>query len=600
MTQRIEDYALIGNMRSVALVGRDGSIDWLCLPRFDSDACFAALLGEPENGRWLIAPQQPLRKVSRCYRDETLVLETTFETAFGTVALIDFMPLPREGNQVIDVVRIIEGRHGRVPMCMEAIFRFGYGRVAPWVRRHDKGLQAVVGPDTLQLCTPLRLHGRDKSTVAEFSVAAGERVPCVLTWHLSWQEAPEVRDAEAALEQTQRWWREWSRRCEMQGEHREAVVRSLITLKALTDADTGGMVAAPTASLPERIGGGRNWDYRYTWLRDATFTLYALLLSGYREEACRWREWLLRAVAGDPEKLQVMYGIGGERRLPEYELGWLKGYEDSRPVRIGNSAHTQVQLDVYGEVMDGLYTARRHGIRPNDDSWSVQRKLLAYLQDHWRDKGRGIWEMRGPPRHFTHSKVMAWAAFDRGVKAVENFDLDGEVEHWRALRNTIHKEVCEKAFSKKRNAFVQYYGGETLDAALLLMPLVGFLSPEDPRIKGTVAAIQRNLMSNGFVMRYSQAGDGDGLPGGESAFLLCSFWLVDNLAMTGREAEARELFERLLTVRNDVGLLAEEYDPLRRRLLGNFPQAFSHVGLINSAHNLWLESQGPAKCRSYR
>lgn len=597
MSQRIEDYALIGNMRSVALVGRNGSIDWLCLPRFDSDACFAALLGERENGRWLIAPKATPKKITRRYRDETLILETLFETDSGTVALIDFMPLPRDGREIVDLVRIVEGRQGRVPMQMEAIFRLGYGKVAPWVRAHDYGLQAVVGPDALQLRTPLELRGEDKTTVAEFTVSAGERIPCVLTWHVSWRDAPAARDADQALEEAQQWWCNWSARCEVRGEYRAPMVRSLITLKALTDSDTGGMVAAPTTSLPEQIGGTRNWDYRYTWLRDATFTLYALLLSGYREEARQWREWLLRAVAGDPEKIQIMYGIGGERRLPEHELDWLSGYENSRPVRVGNGAHTQTQIDIYGEVMDGLYTARRHDIQPNDDTWYVQLELLKYLEDHWRDKGSGIWEMRGPPRDFTHGKVMAWVAFDRAVKAIENFRLEGDAAHWRALRKNVHDEVCEKGFNKPRNSFVQYYGGDALDASLLLMPLVGFLPPEDARIKGTVEAIQKNLMNDGFVMRYSQTEGGDGMEGNEGAFIICSFWLADNLALMGRKDEARELFDRLLAIRNDVGLLAEEYDPRQRRLLGNFPQAFSHVGLINTAHNLSLEGTGPAKHR---
>jgi GH15 family glucan-1,4-alpha-glucosidase len=483
---------------------------------------------------------------------------------------------------------------------MEAIFRFGYGKVAPWVRRHDYGIQAIVGPDALQLRTPLDLHGRDKTTVSEFTVAAGERVPCVLTWHVSWRKAPAACDADAALERTASWWRDWSAHCKVRGKYREPVVRSLITLKALTDRDTGGMVAAPTTSLPEQIGGERNWDYRYTWLRDATFTLYALLLSGFKEEARQWREWLLRAAAGDPEKLQIMYGIGGERRLPEHEIDWLCGYEGSRPVRIGNGAHTQTQIDIYGELMDGLYTARRHGLQPDDDTWHIQLELLKYLEDHWRDKGSGIWEMRGPPRDFTYGKVMAWVAFDRAVKAIENFGLEGDAAHWRALRKTVHDEVCEKGFNSQRNAFVLYYGGDTLDAALLLMPLVGFLPPDDPRIEGTVEAIQKNLMSDGFVMRYSPAEAGDGVAGSEGAFIICSFWLADNLALMGREDEARELFDRLLAIRNDVGLLAEEYDPRQKRLLGNFPQAFSHIGLINTAYNLSLEETGPAKRRPHR
>ncbi|HET7371038.1 MAG TPA: glycoside hydrolase family 15 protein [Gammaproteobacteria bacterium] len=598
MAQRIEDYALIGNMRSAALVGRDGSIDWLCLPRFDSDACFAALLGERENGRWLIAPEEETKKVTRCYRSETLILETTFETESGIVKLIDFMPLPREDADVLDLVRIVEGVKGKVPMRMEAIFRFGYGLVTPWVRRTEYGLGAIVGPDALHLHTPLDLQGKDKTTVAEFTVSAGERIPCVLDWHLSYHNPPEPCDAADMLEETEQWWRDWSSRCPTEGEWREPVVRSLITLKALTDSETGGMVAAATTSLPEQIGGERNWDYRYTWLRDATFTLYAMLLSGYKDEARKWREWLLRAAAGDAEKLQIMYGVAGDRRLPEQELEWLSGYEGSTPVRIGNGAYTQTQIDIYGEVMDGLYTARRHGLQPDDDTWRVQLELLKYLENHWRDEDSGIWEMRGPPRDFTFSKVMAWVAMDRAVKAIERYGLEGDVAHWRMLRDTIHDEVCEKGFNKKRNTFVQYYGGEGLDAALLMMALVGFLPPEDPRIKGTVEAIQKDLMQDGFVMRYTQEEGGDGVAGSESAFIVCSFWLADNLAMMGRQDEARTLFERLLAIRNDVGLLAEEYDPHTKRLLGNFPQAFSHVGLINTAHNLTLHKAGPAEHRA--
>ncbi|HET6725005.1 MAG TPA: glycoside hydrolase family 15 protein [Gammaproteobacteria bacterium] len=595
---RIEDYALIGNMRSVALVGRDGSMDWLCLPRFDSDACFCALLGDRGNGRWLIAPANSIKKTTRRYRGETLILETLFETESGTVALIDFMPLPRKDTNVVDVIRIVEGRDGKVPMQMEAIIRFGYGAIAPWVRRQDYGLQAIVGPDALQLRTPVEMHGKDKTTVSEFEVGAGERVPFVMTWHLAYRDAPPANDADAALEETETWWQEWSSQCEVEGKYREPVIRSLITLKALTDSETGGMVAAATTSLPEQIGGERNWDYRYTWLRDATFTLYAMLLSGYKDEACKWREWLLRAAAGDADKLQIMYGIAGDRLLPEQELHWLSGYEGSRPVRVGNGAYTQTQIDIYGEVMDGFHSARHYGIEPDDDTWRVQLELLKFLEDHWGDEGSGIWEMRGPPRDFTYGKVMSWVAFDRAVKAIERYGLEGDADHWRMLRDTVHGEICEQAYDKKRNTFVQYYGGESLDASLLMMPLVGFLPPDDERIKGTVAAIQNNLMQDGFVMRYSQAKDSDGVSGTESAFIICSFWLADDLAMMGRRDEARELFDRLLSIRNDVGLLSEEYDPKTHRLLGNFPQAFSHVGLINTAHNLSLQKKGPAEHRA--
>jgi GH15 family glucan-1,4-alpha-glucosidase len=598
MAQHIEDYAVIGNMRSTALIGRDGSMDWLCLPRFDSDAVFAALIGERENGRWLIAPREQPKRVTRCYRGETPILETTFETDSGVVTLTDFMPLPRPDENVVDVIRFVECKSGNVPMQMEVIFRFGYGLIAPWVRRHDFGLEAIVGPDALQLRTPLDVQGKDKTTVAEFTVSAGDKIPCVLTWYRSYHKAPAACDADQAFNKIEQWWLDWSGQCPVQGEWREPAIRSLITLKMLTNTETGGMVAAATTSLPEQIGGERNWDYRYTWLRDATFTLYALLLSGYDKEARQWREWLLRAAGGDPEKLQIMYGIAGDRRLPEHELAWLTGYEGSRPVRIGNGAYTQVQIDVYGELMDGLHAARRHGIETDGDTWQVQLELLKYLENHWRDKGSGIWEMRGPPRDFTYGKVMAWVAFDRAVKAIERYGLEGDAEKWRMLCRTVHDEVCAKGFNKKRNTFVQYYGGDALDASLLLLPLVGFLPPDDERIRGTVAAIQKNLMREGFVMRYSQEESGDGLSGSEGAFLICSFWLIDNLAMMGRKDEARELFERLLAVRNDVGLLAEEYDPTMHRMLGNFPQAFSHVGLINCIHNLSEERTGPAEHRA--
>jgi GH15 family glucan-1,4-alpha-glucosidase len=586
MAQHIEDYALIADMRTAAQVGRNGSIDWLCLPRIDSDACFAALVGEPENGRWLIAPDEPVKRVTRRYRGETLVLETVFETDSGSVALIDFMPVERNGQSVADLVRIVEGREGEVPMQLELILRFGYGKVAPWVTRRDFGLNAVVGPDALQLRTPLDVHGKNKTTVANFTVNAGERIPCVLTWHLSYGKAPEPIDAERALNHTERFWRDWANQCNVEGEYRESVVRSLLTLKALTNAETGGMVAAATTSLPEQLGGERNWDYRYTWLRDATFTLYALLASGYEKEAVQWRQWLLRAAAGDPENLQIMYGIDGARRLPESELGWLSGYEGSKPVRIGNGAYTQTQIDVYGEVMDGLHVALRHDLEPNDDTWHIQIELLKHLEKHWHDKDSGIWEMRGPPRHFTHSKMMAWVAFDRAVKTIENYGRDGDSTGYRAIADTIHHEICEKGFDAERNTFVQYYGGEALDAALLLMPLVGFLPADDSRVVGTVDAINKNLTQDGFVMRYSQEVAGDGVSGTESPFIICSFWLADDLALMGRYDEARDLFERLLAIRNDVGLLSEEYDPRTRRLIGNFPQAFSHVGLINTAHNL--------------
>lgn len=596
MASRIEDYALIGNTHTVALVGRDGAIDWLCLPRLDSAACFAALLGKRENGRWTIHPAERPRSVERRYRGDTLILETAFETESGRAVLIDFMPLP-EAGQPTRLVRLVRGERGTVPMRLEAIFRFDYGRVVPWVRRRDYGLRAIAGPEAVELFTTLPLRGRDKTTVADFTVSAGETVACTLVWspsHLPPAAPPEpLRD----LAETEAYWSTWSRRCTAGGEWRDAIMRSLITLKALTYSPTGGIAAAATTSLPELPGGVRNWDYRYCWLRDATFTLYGLLISGYRDEAQAWREWLLRAVAGEPSKLQIMYGLAGERRLPEYELSWLSGYAGSRPVRVGNAAHTQSQLDVYGEVMDAFHCAHSHGIRTSDDAWRVQAVLLDFLEGHWREPDSGIWEARGAPRRYTYSSVMAWVAIDRAVKAVERFGLRGPVERWRALRQEMHDEICAKGFNAERNTFVQAFDSVTLDASLLLMPLVGFLPAGDPRIRGTVEAIERGLVSDGLVLRYSTQGDADGLPSGEGTFLTCSFWLADNLAMMGRYDDARALFERLLSLRNDVGLLAEEYDPRTRRQLGNFPQAFSHVGVINTAHNLTL-ARGPAEQRA--
>jgi GH15 family glucan-1,4-alpha-glucosidase len=596
MVSRIEDYALIGNTRTVALVGRDGSIDWLCLPRLDSSACFAALLGKRENGRWTIHPAEKPRAVERRYRGETLVLETAFETDSGRVTIIDFMPLPAGGGPA-RIVRLVRGERGTVPMRLEAAFRFDYGRVVPWVRRTDHGLRAIAGPEAIRLFTPLPLRGRDKTTIAEFTVSAGQTIPCTLTWtpsHLPEHTAPDpLRD----LAETEAFWSDWSGRCNASGEYRDAVIRSLITLKALTYSPTGGIAAAATTSLPEQLGGVRNWDYRYCWLRDTTFTLYALLISGYQDEARAWREWLLRAVAGEPSKLQIMYGLAGERRLSEYELPWLSGYAGSRPVRVGNAAHTQSQLDVYGEVMDAFHCAHGHGIQTDDDAWRVQSVLLNYLEGHWQDTDSGIWEARGAARRYTYSSVMTWVAFDRAVKAVERFGQRGPAERWRALRQKMHDEICAQGFDTARNSFAQYFGGKSLDASLLLMPLVGFLPASDPRIQGTVEAVQRDLVSDGLVLRYVAEGDADGLPPGEGTFLACSFWLADNLALMGRDEEARVLFERLLSLRNDVGLLAEEYDPRARRQLGNFPQAFSHVGVINTAHNLMLR-RGPAERRA--
>jgi GH15 family glucan-1,4-alpha-glucosidase len=598
MSTRIEDYALIGNTYTVALVGRDGSIDWLCMPRFDSGACFAALLGTPENGRWLIAPDAEVVAVRRQYRGDTLVLETEFDMAGGErVAIIDFMPICEQDGR-IDLIRIVEGRRGVVPMSMEAVFRFDYGRIVPWVRSRDYGLSAVAGPDALQLRTPVPMHGENLKTVASFQVAEGERIPFTLTWYPSHLDESDERDPLKLLDETEEYWRQWSVRCQHVGKWRPQVIRSLITLKALTFSPTGGMVAAPTTSLPEWIGSVRNWDYRYCWLRDATFTLYALLSSGYSDEATAWGAWLLRAIAGQPDQIQTMYGLAGERRLTELELPWLPGYENSAPVRIGNAAHNQFQLDVYGEIFDVFHVARRYGFAPGDDGWNVALVLMDFVEQHWREPDEGIWEVRGPRRHFTHSKVMAWVAADRAVKAVERYGREGPVDRWRTLRDTIHADVCRNGFSADRNAFVQYYGADTLDASVLMMPLVGFLPATDPRIVGTVEAIQRDLVDEGLVRRYSTNDPGvDGLPPGEGAFLPCTFWLADNLAMMGRYDEARAIFERLVGLCNDVGLLSEEYDPRAKRHLGNFPQAFTHVFLINTAHNLTREA-GPAHERA--
>ncbi len=598
MGLRIEDYALIGNTRTAALVGRDGSIDWLCMPRFDSGACFAALLGDRENGRWLLAPRGKIRKVRRHYRESTLVLETEFETSEGVVAISDFMPIQESGYQV-DLVRVVEGRKGTVSMRMEAVFRFDYGSIVPWVRRRDHGLSAIAGPDALRLRSPVRMFGQDFRTLAEFTVGERQTIPFTLTWFPSHEQEPGHKHPIHMLAETESWWRKWAAQCSIAaGPWRDAVVRSLITLKALTYGPTGGIVAAPTTSLPESMGGSRNWDYRYCWLRDATFTLYALLVAGYTEEAQAWREWLLRAVAGEPQKLQIMYGLAGERRLSEMEIPWLKGYEASTPVRIGNAAHGQFQLDVYGEVMDAMHTARAHGIEADADAWEVLKVIMDFLETGWREPDNGIWEVRGPHRHFTFSKVMAWVAADRAVKAVERHGHRGPIEKWRALREQIRKDVMAHAFNRELNAFVQYYGGETLDASTLLIPLVGFLPASDPRVVGTLEAIERNLMRDGLVMRYGSNSEVDGLPEGEGAFLACSFWYADNLVLMGRYDDARGVFERLLSLRNDVGLLSEEYDTRAKRMLGNFPQAFSHVALINTAHNLTTVARGPAHTRS--
>jgi GH15 family glucan-1,4-alpha-glucosidase len=582
----IEDYALLGDTNTAALVSRSGSIDWLCAPRFDSPACFAALLGGPEHGRWLIAPEGAPVATRRRYRERSLVLETEFETDEGAVRLIDFMPCPPSDERV-DVLRVVRGVRGTVPMRMELVMRYDYGRIVPWVRRADDGLRAVAGPESLRLRAPVKLVNRDFATRAQFSVSAGESAAFALTWNRSHRPVPREPDIERALETTDAWWRKWGERFVGRGPWRDAVARSLITLKALTYAPTGGIVAAPTTSLPEQLGGVRNWDYRFCWLRDAAFTLYALLSSGFVEEARAWRGWLLRAVAGQPEQLQVLYGVAGERRLPEMELDWLPGYAGSAPVRTGNAAHGQVQLDAYGSIMDMMHVARKHKVDYDHEAWRVERVLLDALESRWREPDASIWEVRGPPRQFTYSKVLAWVAFDRAVKAVEVHGLKGPAERWRKLRDAVHRDVCANGYDAKRKAFVQYYGASALDASLLMIPKIGFLPPSDPRVAGTVEAVRRELTVDGFVQRYLQQDDGvDGLSPGEGAFLPCTFWLADNLAMMGRRDEAREVFERLLAVRNDVGLLAEEYDPRLRRQLGNFPQALSHIALINTAQNL--------------
>lgn len=593
MGLRIEEYAMVGDCETAALIGRNGSVDWLCFPRFDSPACFAALLGNEDNGRWLLQPQGDIAEVRRRYRDQTLVLDTEFRTASGVAAVVDFMPTRTEAP---DLVRIVEGRRGEVRMRMVLTIRFDYGSIVPWVRRTENGLYAIAGPDSLHLQSPVPVHGQNMHSVAEFTVREGDRVPFILTWCPSHRQRPDRQDPFKSLKATEQWWQDWSSHCRYDGLWRDHVMRSLITLKALTYAPTGGLVAAPTTSLPEQIGGSRNWDYRYCWVRDATFTLTALMTGGYTEEASRWREWLVRAVAGMPSQTQIMYGIGGERRLTELELPWLAGYEGSRPVRIGNAASNQHQLDVYGELMDALGYATKAGLPPDENAWRVQAAILNFLESDWKHPDEGIWEMRGPRRHFTHSKIMAWVAMDRGVKAVETSGLDGPVDRWRRVRDEIHAEVCREGFNSDKNSFVQYYGSKELDASLLMIPAVGFLPAKDPRILGTVKAIERELMHDGFVLRYRTRPDVDGLAPGEGAFLICTFWLVDNYALQGRHDEARRMCERLLGLCNDVGLLGEEYDPSSKRLLGNFPQAFSHVGLINTARNL-SSPGGPAETR---
>ncbi|WP_046727966.1 glycoside hydrolase family 15 protein [Streptomyces humi] len=588
MDRRIEDYALIGDEQTAALVGRDGSIDWLCLPRFDSAACFTRLLGDEDNGHWRIAPRGATTCTRRAYRRDTLVLDTEWETADGTVRVTDFMP---QREHVPEVVRVVEGVSGRVTVQSVLRLRFDYGSITPWMRRSGGHRVAVAGPDAVWLRSDpsVRTWGEDFGTHSEFTVGEGEKVAFVLTWHPSHQQRPPLVDPYDALRSSVTDWRRWAARCTYDGPHRDAVMRSLITLKALTYAPTGGIVAAATTSLPEEMGGVRNWDYRFCWLRDSTLTLGALLSAGYHKEAENWRNWLVRAVAGDPADLQIMYGLAGERRLPEFELDWLRGFGDSAPVRVGNGAVDQLQLDVYGEVMDSLSLGRTAGLPTKPHMWSIQCSLMGFLEKAWRQPDEGLWEVRGGRRHFVHSKVLVWVAADRAVRTLEEHaELKGELEGWRAFRDEVHQEVCEKGFDPERNTFTQYYGSRELDASLLLIPRLGFLPADDPRVIGTVDAIRDDLGHGGFLRRYDTDAIGvDGMPGGEGAFLACSFWLADALHMTGRTDEAKELFERLVGLANDVGLLSEEYDPETRRQLGNFPQAFSHIGLVNTALTLF-------------
>ena len=596
----IEDHALIGDKRTCALVAKDGTIDWMCLPRFDGPAVFCSILGTPDNGEWRMAPASGITDSTRRYAGETLVLETDMTCAEGRVRLIDLMSPEPSGPCL---VRIVEGLEGSVPMESVVAARFDYGRTRPWVRYMPEGADLISGPEALRIVSPVEMARQEGDIAFRFTVGEGERVGFTLNHHLSHEPAPAGPAPEQALAGALEWWESWSSRCPFEGPWREPVIRSLITLKALSYAPTGAMLAAATTSLPEQPGGVRNWDYRYGWLRDATFTLYAMMLGGYTREAVAWRDWLLRAVAGDPEDMQIMYGAAGERRLDEWEVPWLKGHGGAKPVRIGNAASDQFQLDVYGEVMDSLHVARRIGVEPDPDTWALELALMQSLEQRWREPDEGIWEVRGPRRHFTHSKVMAWVAFDRAIRAVENSGLEGPVDRWRVQRDEVHAEVCEHGWDEELGAFVQAYDVQRLDASLLMIPLVGFLPIDDPRVISTMEVIQRDLTYEGLVLRYEtlENADVDGLPAGEGAFLLCTFWLVDNLAMAGRHDEALEIFERLLSIRNDVGLLSEQWDNDGQRMLGNFPQAFSHVGLINSAWNLsggrpadarWAEQHG--------
>jgi GH15 family glucan-1,4-alpha-glucosidase len=581
MSSRIEDYAMIGDCETAALVSLDGSIDWMCLPRFDSEACFAALLGKPEHGRWILAPAVPPKKVTRRYRPGTLILETQFETKTGAVTIIDFMPL--RGKQP-HLVRIVRGLRGHVPMRMEWTLRFNYGESVPWVTRiGSQTLRAIAGPNMVIFRTAAPLRGEDLKTVSDFTVKKGESVSLLMSYGPSHLPIPPGIDPVRALAATETFWREWSGTCSYVGPWQEAVKRSLITLKALIYWPTGGIVAAPTTSLPEKIGGQRNWDYRVCWLRDASFTLWVLMRAGYRQEASDWQNWLLRAVAGSPAQVQIMYGLAGERDLTERELGRLPGYEGSKPVRVGNAAAEQLQLDIYGEMASVMYYARKAGMRRNKPSINLHWAFLDHLEKAWREPDEGIWEVRGPRRHFTHSKVMCWFAFDSAIKSCEQFGLKGPVDRWRAIRREIHEDVCEHGFNRALGSFVQSYESTNLDASLLQIAKVGFLPASDPRVQGTLRAIESGLVRQGFVLRYNTTETQDGLPPGEGVFLPCSFWLADNYVLAGRYAEGKKLFEKLLALQNDIGLLSEEYSPGHRRLLGNFPQAFSHVSLLNTA-----------------
>jgi len=597
MASRIEDYAMIGDLGSAALVNRDGSIDWLCWPRFDSDACFAALLGTPEHGRWRIAPKNSATRVTRRYRPNTLILETRFETHEGVATLIDFMP-PR--RQHAHLIRIVKGERGKVAFRSELILRFANGAIVPWVTRvDDTTIRGIAGPDMAVLRSLARMRGENFKTVGHFTVARGEELPFVLSFTRSHENLPEPIDVFACLRASEQFWTEWAGRNKIQGPWDEAVTRSLIVLKSLTYAPTGGMAAAPTTSLPEYIGGPRNWDYRYCWLRDATLTLLALMNAGYYDEAQTWREWLLRAAAGSPRQIQIMYGMRGERRLTEWEVPWLPGYENSKPVRIGNAAHRQLQIDIFGEVMDALHQARQGGLGSNEVGWGMQREFLLHLANIWHEPDEGLWEVRSGREHFTHSKAMAWLAFDRAIRSAERFNLPGPVEEWRKIRKRIHTDVCSRGFDSELGSFVRAYGSKELDASLLLLPAIGFLPPNDARIISTVEAIERRLMVKGLVLRYDSATASDGLPAGEGVFLACSFWLADAYLMLGRDDDALRLFNHLLSLRNDVGLLSEQYEPRTRRLVGNFPQAFSHLALVNTASNL-AHHQKPAEQRSQR